>query len=83
MLPLGRFSNWRVFSTSCWRMDCVSTTGDAPVTVIVSEMAPTARLTLTGATKPALSSMPSRRTVEKPASENVTEYVPGRRSTML
>ncbi len=53
-------------------MDCVSTTGDAPVTVMVSEMAPTARLTLMGAVKPALSSIPSRRTVENPGRLKVT-----------
>ena len=46
---------------------------EAPVTVIVSEIAPIARLTFTGATNPALSSIPSRRTVEKPARAKVME----------
>ena len=53
-------------------MLCVSTTGDAPVTVIVSEIAPTLSEMFTAAVNPAPSSMPSRFTLEKPSSEKVT-----------
>ena len=59
-----------------------STIGVSPVTVIVSARAPTFRSALTVATNVPVSSMPSRLTVLKPVSENVTEYVPGRRSTI-
>jgi hypothetical protein len=69
--------------TVCWTFAvCTSTTGVSPVTVMVSSSAPTLRSPFTVATKLPDSSMPSRFTVLKPASENVTEYVPGRRSTI-
>jgi hypothetical protein len=50
----------------------VSTTGAAPVTVIVSSSAPTCSVALTDAMNPLPSSMPSRFTVENPVSTNVT-----------
>ena len=62
---------------------CVSTTGDAPVTVTVSSICPTRMSAFTGAVKSAVSSMPSRLTVENPGRLNVTVYVPGRSSTIL
>ena len=40
-MPLGSASSSLVFSVSCWRMLCVSTTGAAPLTVIVSSSEPT------------------------------------------
>src|SRR6267143_1642457 len=60
----------------------MSTTGLSPVTVIVSETLPTVSSTFTAAVNDVVSSMPSRLTVAKPGSVNVTEYVPGRSSTM-
>jgi len=65
----------------CTRTLCTSTIGDSPVTVTVSSSAPSRSSALTVATNVPLSSMPSRLTVAKPGSENVTEYKPGRRST--
>ncbi len=47
---------------------CTSTSGDEPVTVTVSSRAPTVRSALIVAVKPADNSMPSRLTMEKPAS---------------
>ena len=49
-----------------------ATTGVSPVTVIVSSTPPTASSALTVAVKEPASSMPTRRTLEKPGSENVT-----------
>ena len=66
----------------CLRTLWVSTIGDSAVTVIVSASAPTFRSALTAALNEPVSSMPSRRTALKPASVNVTVYVPARRSTM-
>jgi hypothetical protein len=57
----------------------VSTTGDSPVTVMVSWRVPTLSSALTVAVKSDVISMPSRLTVLNPARENVTTYVPGRR----
>ena len=51
---------------------CTSTIGDAPVTVTVSCTAPTRISASTVAVNEPVSSMPSRRDVLKPASENVT-----------
>ena len=59
-----------------------STIGDSAVTTIVSSSVPTFMSPLMTATNDPLNSMLSRRTVLKPASENVTEYTPARRSTM-
>ena len=59
--------------TTCWRRTfCTSTTGVAPVTVIVSSMPPTASTPSTLAVKPVVSSMPSRMTVLKPGRLKVT-----------
>ena len=60
----------------------VSTTGASPVTVTVSSRAPTRRSAFTVAVKSPDSSIPSRLTVLKPVSVNVTVYDPGRRSMM-
>ncbi len=57
----------------CWRALCTSTTGDSPVTVIVSSSEPTFKSRFTVATKLPDSSMPSRLTVVKPVSVAVTE----------
>ena len=72
-----------LLSTRCWVEFCVSTTGASPVTVIVSATVPTRRSTFTVAVNDPASSIPSRLTVLKPASVNVTVYMPGRRSTIL
>jgi hypothetical protein len=58
----------------------MSTTGASPVTVTVSCTPPTRRSPLTVAMKLPVSSIPSRLTVEKPGSVNVTVYVPGLKS---
>src|SRR5262245_61116794 len=61
---------------------CTSTTGVSPVTVIVSCSAPTRiSIGIVSTAVPAIS-MPSRLTVLKPVSANVSEYVPGFRSMM-
>ena len=51
---------------------CTSTTGVSPMTVIVSCTPPTRKSALIVKTRAPLTSTPSRRTVEKPASEKVT-----------
>ena len=71
-----------LLSTTSRRTDCVSTIGDAPVTVSVSSSAPTRRSAFTVITPEPETSTPSRFTVLKPASVNVTLYVPGSRSVM-
>ena len=53
-------------------MFCVSTIGDSAETVIVSSIAPTFRSALIVAVKSDVSSMPSRLTMLKPGSVNVT-----------
>jgi hypothetical protein len=72
VLPVGRLSSssWEI--TCCVRTFCTSTTGLAPVTTTVSSIAPSRISALAGAVKPVVSAMPSRRTVLKPGSENVT-----------
>ena len=61
-----------LFSTTSRRTLCTSTTCDSPVTVIVSDSAPTRISTFTVNTPAPVSSMPSRFTVLKPFSVNVT-----------
>ena len=62
----------------CWTLVAVvSMTGEAPVTVTVSWRVATAISALTVALKPRAIWMPSRRTVLKPGSSNVSVYVPG------
>ena len=68
--------------TNWLRVPCTSTTGDAPVTVTVSSTEPTARAAFTVAANDPWRRIPSRLTVRKPGSVNVTVYSPGRRSTM-
>src|SRR6185295_14447908 len=58
-----------------------STVGDCALTVTDSSSAPTLISAFTVATNRPVSSTPSHFTVLKPASETVTEYVPGRKST--
>src|SRR4029434_2376300 len=71
-----------LLSTRWSEADCTSTTGLSPDTVIVSSTEPSFISASTVAENEPVSSMPSRLTVLKPGSENVTEYVPGRRSTI-
>ena len=59
--------------TVCCRAFWTSTTGDSPVTVMVSFSSPTRRSALTVAANAPASSMPSRLKVLKPGSEKVTE----------
>lgn len=80
--PVGSMSSTSRVITVRAVMLCVSTIGDSPVTVTVSSIAPTFISALTVAVKFDVSSMPSRTTVEKPGSEKVTVYTPGRRLTM-
>src|SRR5687768_17022542 len=61
--------------------DCTSTIGLSPVTVTVSATAPTRSSASMEAVNPSETSTSSRRTVLKPWSANVTEYLPGGRLT--
>src|SRR5262245_22777793 len=60
----------------------MSITGDSPLTVIVSSRLPTLISAFTAAVNEVVSSIPSRLTVAKPVRLKVTEYVPGRSSTI-
>ena len=51
---------------------CTSTTGDSPVTVMVSSSVPTCSWAPTVAVNVPVSSMPSRTTTANPGSVNVT-----------
>src|SRR3989442_3490552 len=82
-LPVGSVSSTSRDNTFCVRTFCVSTTGAAVDTMTVSSTDPTLNSAFTGAVKPAVNSMPSRRTGENPGSVNVTVYVPGRSSMTL
>src|SRR5713101_4970670 len=79
---VGIAARTSLLTVCCTFALCTSTIGVSPVTVIVSSNAPTFSSPLTVATNVPDNSMPSRLTVLKPGSENVTEYVPGRRSTI-
>ncbi len=68
--------------TTSWRAFCTSTTGDSPVTVIVSATPPTRISAGIVTVFVPVSSIFSRLTALKPDSVNVTVYVPGRKSTM-
>src|SRR5437773_2033382 len=70
------------FRTSSRRAVCTSTTGDSPVTVTVSAMPPTLISAGMVMVWEPVSSIPSRFTVLKPGSVNVSAYVPARRSMM-
>src|SRR5688500_5776859 len=76
---LGSASRTSRSSTRCCRVLCTSTTGDSPVTVMVSSIPPTRRSALMRAVKLPDSSTPSRCTTAKPGNVNVTVYSPGRR----
>ena len=54
-----------------------STTGDSPVTVIVSATVATSRVTFTVTVRPPATMMPSRFRVWKPTSSKRRLYVPG------
>ena len=71
-LPVGSVSSRSRDRTCCVRTFCVSTTGLAPDTVMVSSSAPTRMSAFTVAVNPVVSSTPSRLTVLNPASVNVT-----------
>ncbi len=65
--------------TTVWRRTFVtSTTGLAPVTVMVSSRLPTRISASTLAVNPAASRIPSRTTVVNPSRAKVTLYSPGR-----
>ena len=66
--------DWMVSLSTTWRRTTlvVSTIGASPLTVMVSSSAPTRMSTFSGAVNDAVSSIPSRRTVEKPVSVKVT-----------
>src|ERR1043166_2775527 len=81
-LAVGTVVSTSLLSVVWRRTLWTSTIGVAPVTVIVSSREPTFMSAFTVATNEPVSSMPSRWTVLKPVSVNVTEYVPGRRSTI-
>ncbi len=70
--PVGIESSTSRVMTVRVVMFWVSTTGDSPVTVIVSPTAPTFRSAFTCAVKSDVSSIPSCFTVLKPGSVNVT-----------
>jgi len=71
--PRGRFSTTSRANTRCCDTFCVSMSGADPLTVTVSCTSPTDRSALMFAVKPVVNSMPSRRTLPNPVSENVTE----------
>ena len=70
---LGIALRMSLLTVVCTRTLWTSTIGVSPVTVIVSSRAPTLSSLLTVATNVPVSSMPSRLTVLKPGSVNVTE----------
>jgi hypothetical protein len=61
-----------VIEDGCFVVLCTSMSGASPVTVSVSSSAPTCISAFTVALNDPLNSIPSRFTVEKPASEKVT-----------
>ena len=70
---VGRLSSRSRVTLVCLRTFCVSTTGAAPLTVMLSSIDPTWSSTLTVAVKPDKSAIPSRFRVLKPVRVNVTE----------
>ena len=72
LVLIGRVESTSSVTSVCRRTFCTSTTGAAPVTVIVSSIPPTAMAESTFAVNPVVSSIPSRMIVLKPGSENVT-----------
>ena len=71
--PVGSVSSCSVVSDCCAVVLCTSTSGLAPVTVIVSSIPPTAISASILAVNPAVSTTPSRMIVEKPGSVKLTE----------
>ena len=78
---LGMAAMTSSLSVCCTLTLWTSTIGVCPLTVTVSCSSPTVRSAFTVATNVPVSTMPSRLTVLKPVNENVTAYVPGRKST--
>ena len=70
--PVGIRSIASRLSTEVFAAEVTSTTGDAPVTVMVSSSAPTPSSALSVAVNSDGSCRPSRRKVLKPVNENVT-----------
>ena len=70
---VGMAARMSLLTVVCTLALWTSTIGVSPVTVIVSSRAPTFRSPFTVATNAPDSSMPSRLTVLKPGSVNVTE----------
>ena len=65
-LFIGSASTTSFVSTCCCCTCCTSMSGDSPVTVMVSSSAPTDNCASMFAVNCAVSTMPSRTTVEKP-----------------
>src|SRR5215510_5582249 len=74
---LGRLASVRESKVVVIAVDCVSTTGDAPVTVTFSLSDATPSSALTVAVNANVTRIPSRTTVEKPDNSNVRLYSPG------
>ena len=72
-LFIGSASTTSFVSTCCCCTCCTSTSGDSPLTVIVSSRAPTESCASTFAVNCDVNSMPSRSTVEKPGRLKVIE----------
>src|SRR5262245_25760324 len=77
--PVGTPSRICWFMIVCCTFDLVSTVGDSPVTVIVSDMLPTSSLAFTVATNAALIAMSPRSHERNPCSSNLRWYEPGGR----
>ena len=69
----GSVDSTSAVTAVCRRTFCTSTTGAAPVTVIVSSMPPTPIAESMLAVNPVVSSIPSRMMVLNPGRVNVTE----------
>src|SRR4051812_41758727 len=74
---LGRLASVRESKLVVIAVDCVSTTGEAPVTVTFSLNDATGISAFTVAVNASVTRIPSRMTVENPASSNLTAYSPG------
>ena len=70
--PFGIDCSCSILKFCCTRVEVVSITGEAPLTVTVSCNVASASSTFTLATKPSEIAMPSRFNVLKPASSNVS-----------
>ena len=74
--PLGMVPITSRLIEACWETFRTSTTGEAPVTVIVSSTEPTVSCASMFAVNPELNSTPSRIWVLNPERVKVTEYTP-------